>query len=270
MVDATKGEQLFLIVNHLFAGGAGQRIILHQKNGFLGTYFLAIAAKDAAQHVDLEFLWRFLDVADFRRARWAGGIDANGFRRAYELAELASDAFDAAFGVAAEIGRAAITFRHDPLFLPILHGDFLFEEVAQRDFQPAEDSGQVKPFPPGQIWALNNHKLRVHKITAVTKIFAGASGINLRQPRSINWSYRKRGHIQRTQIITISSKAILPRKIPMCARPRQTVSAASLRPNHGSVQPPRKSVTIMAEAAIMFAYSPMKKSANFIELYSVL
>ena len=26
----------------------------------------------------------------------------------------------------------------------------------------------------------------------------------------------------------------------------------------------------MAEAAIMLAYSPMKKSANFIELYSVL
>ena len=37
----------------------------------------------------------------------------------------------------------------------------------------------------------------------------------------------------------------------------------------GKCQPPRKSVTMMAEPVIMAAYSPRKKRANFIEPYSV-
>ena len=56
-------------------------------------------------------------------------------------------------------------------------------------------------------------------------------------------------------------------KIPMWSSPTAMELAGSLRP--GSVQPPKNNVTIIAEAAIMAAYSPMKKSANFIELYSV-
>jgi len=69
---------------------------------------------------------------------------------------------------------------------------------------------------------------------------------------------------------TIMKKAILARKTPMCTRPSRSDPAGRFRASmKGSVQPPRKSVTIMAAEAIMLAYSPRKKRANFIELYSV-
>ena len=40
--------------------------------------------------------------------------------------------------------------------------------------------------------------------------------------------------------------------------------------SHGPSQPPKNNVTIIADARIMLAYSPMKNSANLIELYSTL
>ena len=61
--------------------------------------------------------------------------------------------------------------------------------------------------------------------------------------------------------------AIFATKMPMCRTPPSRPSAGS--PKNGSDQPPKNNVTIIAELAIMFAYSPRKKSANFIELYSV-
>ena len=56
----------------------------------------------------------------------------------------------------------------------------------------------------------------------------------------------------------------------MWTRPSSSELAGRLKAStKGNVQPPRKSVTIMADEAIMLAYSPRKKRANFIELYSV-
>ena len=104
---------------------------------------------------------------------------------------------------------------------------------------------------------------------AVTTMFASASGMNRRHPKSINWSYRKRGSIHRTQMNTPSNTKTFPRKMPIWAVPPRIVVAGSFKPNIGSVQPPKKSVTIMPEAAIMLVYSPMKNIANFIEPYSV-
>src|ERR1022692_1589774 len=48
-------QQLLLVVNHLLPRPAGERIIAHQKDRLLRADFLAKTAKDAAQHVDLEF-----------------------------------------------------------------------------------------------------------------------------------------------------------------------------------------------------------------------
>jgi len=86
----------------------------------------------------------------------------------------------------------------------------------------------------------------------------------------MSWSYRNRGHIQRTQITMKIRKHILARKMPMCSSPAPIVAAGWFRPATGRLQPPRNSVVISAAAATMLAYSPMKKSANFIELYSTL
>jgi hypothetical protein len=58
-------------------------------------------------------------------------------------------------------------------------------------------------------------------------MFASASGKNRRQPKSINWSYRKRGHIQRTQMNSTMNKSTFARKI-RCARRRPATSSRRL------------------------------------------
>ena len=63
-------------------------------------------------------------------------------------------------------------------------------------------------------------------------------------------------------------KQFRPQEDSRCAESRRAIAFAGVR-EAGSVQPPKNSVTIIAELAIMFAYSPRKNSANFIELYSV-
>ncbi len=98
-------------------------------------------------------------------------------------------------------------------------------------------------------------------------MFTKANGMNRRQPRSINWSYRNRGSIQRTQMKTTIRTTIFAMNTPMWKRPPNNPSAGV--PRNGNVHPPKNKVTIIAALAIMFAYSPRKKSANFIELYSV-
>src|SRR6266446_6611955 len=133
LVDATQFEQLFFVVDHFLAARAGQRVILHQENGFLGAYFLAVTAEDAAEHVDLEFLRGFLDVAGFGRAPRPRRDDTNGFWWTNELAQLAGDAFGASLLVLDQIGRAAISIRNNPFLLGVLHRNLFPEEMAKRD-----------------------------------------------------------------------------------------------------------------------------------------
>jgi len=94
--------------------------------------------------------------------------------------------------------------------------------------------------------------------------------MNRCQPKFINWSYRNRGSIHRTQIKNTIKTNTFARKMAMLTKPQIAEGAIWSKPHHGSVQPPRNSVTIIADDAIMLEYSPMKNSANFIELYSVL
>src|SRR6266850_5662389 len=209
IVDAAKREQFFFIVNHLLAGGARERVIFHQENRLLGTDFLAETAEDATKHVNLKLLRHLLRVRPVGlRAVRAGWDDSYGFGRTDEFAKLAGDALGVAFLVLHEIRRAAVTFGHDPFLLGILQRHFLFEKMAQRDFEPADDGWQVKPLPKVQFASLNNHfglttkeprnkacsslllcffvvQLRIHNTTAVKIMFASANGMNRRQPRSI-------------------------------------------------------------------------------------
>src|SRR5580658_8702142 len=100
-------------------------------------------------------------------------------------------------------------------------------------------------------------------------MFTNASGNIRRQPKSINWSYRKRGNIQRTQMKTTMKNNIFAMNTRMCAMPKPMDCAGVSKPQNGSVQPPKNNVTIIADEATMFEYSARKKSANFMELYSV-
>ena len=62
--------------------------------------------------------------------------------------------------------------------------------------------------------------------------------------------------------------ATFAKKTTMFIRPKIHPCEPSGIP--GKCQPPRNNVTITADPVIMAAYSPRKKRANFIELYSVL
>src|ERR1051325_304682 len=52
-VRAAEGKEFFLVVNQLLAREAGERIVFLQEDRLLRADFLAIAAEDAAEHVDL-------------------------------------------------------------------------------------------------------------------------------------------------------------------------------------------------------------------------
>src|SRR6266576_3706234 len=108
-LHAAEREKFLLVVNHLLASQATERVVLEQEDRFLRADLLAIAAEDAAEHVDLEFPGHLLGVGPVGVARHrAGRCDANRLRRADELAKLARDALGVAVLVLHEIRRAAI------------------------------------------------------------------------------------------------------------------------------------------------------------------
>src|ERR1017187_5684024 len=187
-MDAAQREEFFLVVNHLRAACAGERIILLQENGLLRPDFLAEAAEDAAEHVDLEFERHLLGVRTVGQG--TGRAGRNNFDRlgwADEFAKLARDALGVAFLIAHEIWRPAVAFGHNPLFLGILHRHLLLEEMTERDFEPAGNRRQVKPFPKIQWFAFDDHFKLQSSVAAdvnrrtqfiIIRVFTNAATIN--------------------------------------------------------------------------------------------
>src|ERR1051325_1010480 len=102
--------------------------------------------------------------------------------------------------------------------------------------------------------------------SAMTIRFRRPMGRKTFQPSFIRMSYFRRGIVQRTQTKTKSRKlTFTTNAIADRMKPRKF--AGSLY--QGMSQPPRNSVVMSAEMAAIDMYSAMKKSANFIEEYSV-
>src|SRR5712664_318326 len=57
-------KEFFFVMHHVRAREAGDGIIFTQKDRLLGANLLAHAAENAADHVDVEFLWIFLDFGE--------------------------------------------------------------------------------------------------------------------------------------------------------------------------------------------------------------
>src|SRR5437870_6261033 len=122
MHDTADLEKLVLAMHHVFAGQPSDGVIFAQENRLFRTNLLAHAAKNAANHVDIEFFrillhfgesigwWNFAGH-NFDRARWAN-----------KLAKLTGDTANAVIGVAHERRGAAVIFRQAviPFFLGIL------------------------------------------------------------------------------------------------------------------------------------------------------
>src|SRR5580765_2839654 len=149
VVDAAEGQEFFFIVSHLFTSSSGERVILHQEDRFFRTNLLAIAAENAAEHVNLKFPWDLLRIRPVGgRAVWARRNNPDRLGRTDKFTELAGDTLGVSVLILYQVGRAPITLGHDPFLLGILHRDFLTEEVTQRDSEPAKNRRQVKPFQP--------------------------------------------------------------------------------------------------------------------------
>src|SRR3989442_11377734 len=110
--DAANLEQSVFVMHHLFAGEPGDGVILAKKNGLFRANFLAHAAKNAPDHVDIELLRIFLDFGE-TIGRWDfSRNDFDGAWRANKFTKLTSDATHPAVRIVHQGGRPTIMFRH--------------------------------------------------------------------------------------------------------------------------------------------------------------
>src|SRR5512144_3130643 len=95
-------------------------------------------------------------------------------------------------------------------------------------------------------------------------------GMKYFQQRFIIWSTRKRGSVQRIQMITKMNARILSAKAPnprSCSHPCSAWSDAERK---GTCQPPQKSIEATAPTTNTFTHSTSGKSAKRKPEYSVL
>src|ERR1700693_4665700 len=92
MHHAADLQQFVFVMHHLLARESGDSVIFAEKNRLFRANFLAHAAENAADHVDIEFLWIFLDLGE-AVGRWNfPGNDFDRTGRADEFAKLTGDA----------------------------------------------------------------------------------------------------------------------------------------------------------------------------------
>ena len=86
MHDAADLKQLLLVVHHLGTSQPGNRVVFAQKNGLFRADLLAHPAKNAADHVDIEFSRILFYLAEPVSRRNFAGLDLDRAGRANELA----------------------------------------------------------------------------------------------------------------------------------------------------------------------------------------
>ncbi len=102
---------------------------------------------------------------------------------------------------------------------------------------------------------------------ATSIVHTSAAGTSTFQPKRMNWSYRIRGSVPRSQTKKKMNTAVLARNHTIGKKP---LEKNSIRENgNGASQPPRNSVVASADTVTMLMYSARKNIANFSELYSV-
>src|SRR5215469_12963910 len=97
--------------------------------------------------------------------------------------------------------------------------------------------------------------------TATTMRFSTVNGMTNFQAKFINWSWRSRGSVPRSQISTQIES--------MTFEKNQIHEGMNWRNENGADHPPRNSVVPSPEIENMARYSPRKNSANLNPEYSV-
>ena len=104
-------EKSFLVMHHVSTSEAGDGVIFAQKNRLLRANFLAHAAVDAANHVDIEFLGKFFDLGKAVGRRNLAWNNFDRARRTNEFAQLTRDATHTAVLISHKRWRAAVVLR---------------------------------------------------------------------------------------------------------------------------------------------------------------
>src|SRR5438270_4268942 len=158
MHHAADLQEFIFVMHHFFAGKSGNGIILPQINRLFRANFFAHAAKNAADHVDIELGRIFFDLGE---PVVLGNFARNNFnraRRTNEFAKLTGNAANPAIRVADQCGCAAIMLRQIriPFFLGILHRHFRpaenhVLEMFERDRESGRDCRQKHSLAPVQV-----------------------------------------------------------------------------------------------------------------------
>ena len=131
-----------------------------KEDGLLRTYFLAITAVDASQHVDLKLFRSFLDVSDFLVVLRNGtGSYTDGLGGTHELAQLAGNALLATIRILDQCGNTPITARDDGTSVRILQGHLLAKKVGQGCLQAAGYLREITTLRQRERLSLQNYGL---------------------------------------------------------------------------------------------------------------
>jgi hypothetical protein len=166
-------EKSFLVMHHVSTSEAGDGVIFAQKNRLLRANFLAHAAVNAANHVDIEFLGKFFDPGK-AVGRWnLAGNNFDRARRTNEFAQLTRDTANPSIRVADQGRRAAVMIWEMtiPFLLGILHrhlgaSEQHIFEVLKGDCQTGGNGWQIQSLAPVQSrsWNSNRHDSTHDKI----------------------------------------------------------------------------------------------------------
>src|SRR5690625_1609578 len=104
---------------------------------------------------------------------------------------------------------------------------------------------------------------------ATSTIQISDSGIRTFQPSFMNWSYRRRGSVPRSQTNTAISSTTLPRNHNSGHQPVLNIPSLIVEIGQGARQPPRNNVVAIAETLTMLMYSAMNGIAYLNDEYSV-
>src|SRR3569833_2828007 len=101
----------------------------------------------------------------------------------------------------------------------------------------------------------------------MNRIQTSPTGTRNFQPKCMNWSYRSRGSVPRSQMNTNSARITLAVNQSSGHQP-ELAPSQTVEIGNGARQPPRNSVAARAETVTMLMYSARKNSANFSDEYS--
>src|SRR6266536_6536138 len=213
------GEQHVLRVDEVVARVLGDLVLIAERDRVERARELAVAAEDAAAHVDLVDTRVALPGGDAVLRRVLVSNDADAIRGTGGGAERAADALLQPVLVPVQAVAAAEARVDRALVLRVLLRDRLLEQLPEGDGEALD--------------AVD--RLRAHTQTtssAVTTALMVATGRRIFQPKRISWSYRRRGTEARIQM-KIETRT-------------KTLSTNQSGPSgaYGPCQPAKKRVTV--------------------------